>query len=282
MEGEKGRTWGYMGTQKEKTTIYKSVHISGAKHYKVRCDKKIYIFSGITKRQFKELPNARVVGYFTREKNQGDVTEDVGGRLFQIKKGARGRTDKLNFVISNAPKKLHRTVCYVPVGGNDYLVYQQLPVAAALAPVGTVAAAAAVGYLVYAGHLGVPDLPKNPLGIASTVNIGGDGSDTEAEMESIDFAGYDMVSVSASNPYVLLQNPESNDVYFSYVLSDASGNEFMRTDLIPPGKALQWDAKKDLGSGTHNVKMHIDTFDMVDTAIPYNAMNYDKVTVVVE
>ncbi len=269
-----------MGTRKEKTIIYKSVHISGAKHFKIHCDKKIYIFSGISKRQFKAMPDAKIVGYFTREKNQAEVTEDVGGRLFQIKKGSRGRTDKLNFVIGNTPKKFHRTVCYVPVGGNDYLVYQKLPIAAAFVPIGTVAAAAAVGYLAYAGHLGTPDFPKNPLNVATGVSIGGDGDEArDIGNEMIDFAGYDEVTVSASNPYVLLQNPETNDVYFSYVIYDESGKELITTDLIPPGRALQWEAANYLGGGRHLVTMHVDTFDMTDTSIPYNTMNYDKVKV---
>ena len=53
----------------------------------------------------------------------------------------------------------------------------------------------------------------------------------------------------------------------------------MTTDLIPPGRALQWAAGNDLGSGTHSVTMHVDTYDMNDTSIPYNTMSYEDVKV---
>ena len=269
-----------MGTQKEKTTIFKSVHIPGAKHFKIRSDKKIFIFSGITKRQFREIPNARVIGYFTNRRKQSEVSEFIGGRLFQIKKGARGRTDKLNFEVYNSSKRLHRPVCYVPVGKTDFLVYERIPIAAPMLPVSTAVAVAGVGFLVYAGYLGKPDFPTNPLNVATGVTIGGDGDeDRDIGNEMIDFAGYDEVSVTAANPYVLLQNPETNDVYFSYVVYDESGSKIMTTDLIPPGRALQWAAGNDLGSGTHSVTMHVDTFDMTDTSIPYNTMSYEDVKV---
>lgn len=48
-----------MGTQRVRSTIFKSVHIPGAKHYKIHNDKKTFIFSGISKRQFEDIPNGR-------------------------------------------------------------------------------------------------------------------------------------------------------------------------------------------------------------------------------
>ena len=257
--------------QKDASVLH-AVHIPGARHYRIKKDGQVYIFSGITPKQFRALPNAKVVGRFSKKD-----TGVLGGKRFEIQKQIGGVSSGISFGIYNTGKKLYHPKAYVPVGNDEYLIYEGFNPAYSAVPAAVAALAIAIGLLARADAL-----PVNPLGIAPTVAIGGDGSDPDAEIEMIDFAGYDSVSVSADNPYVLLQNPESNDVYFSYVLSDENGKEFKTTDLIPPGKALQWDARSDLGSGEHIVNMHVDTYDMDNTAIPYNAMNYDSVKVMVQ
>lgn len=268
------RTAGRSGTRSNEqasVNILHSIHIPGAKHYKVKKDGQVYVFSGLTKKQFKEKNSrAKVVGYFTNKKMDAP---GLVGRFFEIAKLRRGTESKVDFEVYNSHKKLKRTVCYVPISNDEFLVYEKYPVGA----YGTVAASLALAFLI--GYFALADSPINPLGIASTVTIGGDNTDTEVENEMIDFAGYDEMTVTANNPYVLLQNPESNDVYFSYVISDSNGKEIMTTDLIPPGKALQWSAKNDLGGGSHVVNMHVDTYDMDDTSIPYNGMEYQEVKI---
>ena len=262
------------GNAKQKdASVLHSVHVPGAKHYRIKRNGQVYIFSGISPKQFKELPNAKVVGRFSAKKNQAPM---IGGRRFEIVKQMGGQSSVSSFEVTNSSRKFYRPKCYVPVGNDEYLVYEKFFPAYVAVPGAVAAAAIAVALLAQAN-----DFPINPLGIAPTVNIGGDGGPT-AEMETIDFAGYDSLNVSDSNPYVLLQNPETNDVYFSYVLSDDAGNEIKTTDLIPPGKAMQWDAKSDLGSGEHVINMSINTYDMENTAIPYNGMSYDDVKVVVQ
>ena len=249
----------------------------GAKHYRIKNNKKVFIFSGISKRQFRELPNARVVGYFSdKMDNEKYIYEGLQNR-FSIKKNRRGRNEKVEFEVYNTPHRFRRTVCYVPIGEDEFLVYEKRAIRYIAGPVTAVACAAILAYIFFGGVD-----TANPLGIAPTVNIGGDGKQEKGDQAMIDFAGYDSIEVSADNPYVLLQNPESNDVYFSYVVYDEGGKEIMKTDLIPPGKALQWAAANDLGNGEHEVNMHVDTYDMKDTSIPYNAMNYDKVKVIID
>ncbi|MBR1629217.1 MAG: hypothetical protein IJ679_08150 [Lachnospiraceae bacterium] len=251
-----------------------SVHIPGARHFRIKQNGQVFIFSGITPNQFKSLGDAKVVGRFSK-KNTAPAFAST--RKFEITKQMGGQSSSVYFDIYNAGRRFCKPLAYVPIGHDEYLVYEGFAVERVVVPGAVAALAVVIGLLAKAN-----DLPVNPLGIAPTVAIGGDGSDPDAEIEMIDFAGYDSVSVTADDPYVLLQNPESNDVYFSYVLSDEDGKEFKTTDLIPPGKALQWDAKSDLGSGEHVVNMHVDTYDMENTAIPYNAMNYDSVKVMVQ
>ena len=253
-------------------SVLHSIHIPGARHFRIKKNGQVYIFSGISPKQFKELPNAKVVGRFTDKDSQA-----VTGRRFEIVKQVGMQQSVRSYEVYNTAKKFYSPKAYVPIGNDEYLVYEKFSPVYLAVPSAVAALAVVVGLMARAG-----DLPVNPLGIAPTVAIGGDGSEPDAEIEMIDFAGYDSVSVSADNPYVLLQNPESNDVYFSYVLSDESGKEIKTTDLIPPGKALQWDARSDLGTGNHIVNMHVDTYDMENTAIPYNAMNYDSVKVSVQ
>lgn len=258
-------------------TVLHSVHIPGAKHYKIRKDGQNFIFSGISPKQFKEMPGARVVGRFT----SGKVAEHAAvgqQRQFEIQRQVQGQSSRISFDVYNVSKKFFHPVAYVPVAENEFLAFEKFFAAYLAVPAG-VAAAGIVAAIAFAAPGG---FPVNPLGIAPTVAIGGDGSEPTSEVEMIDFAGYDNVTVTADSPYVLLQNPETNDVYFSYVVKDASGNEIMTTDLIPPGKALQWNPRKDLGGGAHTVNMHVDTYDMQDTSIPYNAMNYDDVKITVQ
>ena len=262
------------GKQKS-TSVYRSTHIPGAKHFKIKQDGQAYIFSALTPKQFKENGGGRVVGRFGVGKKNLALRSD---KQFEIQKGQSGRVD---FNVYNAHQKFTRAAAYVPIGNDEFLIYEKsiLPVAVgSAAGVGAVVAGLAV-----AGFLGLADgRPVNPLGIATGVTIGGENGQEDIGNEMIDFAGYDDVTVTASEPYMYLQNPESNDVYFSYVISDTSGTEYVTTDLIPPGKALQWNAKSALGSGAHTINMHVDTYDMNDTAIPYNAMNYDSVKVTVQ
>ncbi len=266
------------GNAKQKNdSVLHSVHIPGARHIKIRQDGQNYIFSGISPKQFREMPGARVVGRFTSGKGAKQVVSG-NQKTFEISKQVQGQTNRISFGLYNTAKKFFRPVAYVPIGNDEFLVYEKFFAGYLAIPAAVIAAGVAVG-LAFAAPGG---FPVNPLGIAPTVAIGGDGSEPSTEVEMIDFAGFDSVTVNQNNPYVLLQNPETNDVYFSYVVSDSAGKEIMTTDLIPPGKALQWNPRKDLGGGVHTVKLHVDTYDMEDTSIPYNAMNYDDVKITVQ
>ena len=252
------------------TSVYRSTHVPGAKHFRIKQDGQVYIFSALTPKQFKENGGGKVVGRFSAGKNQ-----QLSGRQFEIQKGQSG--NRIDFQVYNAQKKLMRAAGYVPVGNDEYLVFEKSLLPTIAAPSAVAAAAVLIAILASA-----QGRPINPLGIATGVTIGGEVGQEDTGNEMIDFTGYDDVTVTASDPYMYLQNPETNDVYFSYVISDDAGKEYITTDLIPPGKALQWDAKSALGSGAHTINMHVDTYDMNDTAIPYNAMNYDSVKVTVQ
>ena len=169
------------GSAKQKdASVLHSVHVPGAKHYRIKRNGQVYIFSGISPKQFKELPNAKIVGRFTDSQKQVPM---AGGRRFEIVKQMGGQSSSISFEVSNTAHKLFRPKAYVPVGNDEYLVYEKFFPAYVGVPAAVAALAVVAGLLTRA-----TDLPINPLGIAPTVAIGGDGSDPNAEIEMIDFA----------------------------------------------------------------------------------------------
>lgn len=101
------------------------------------------------------------------------------------------------------------------------------------------------------------------------------------EEGSIEFSGYDLVYADAESPYILLENPKSNDVYFTYTIINNETNKVIlpETDLIKPGTALKWNAYETLTTGEYQVSMKIFTYDMEDTSITYTPAVMNKVTV---
>ena len=97
---------------------------------------------------------------------------------------------------------------------------------------------------------------------------------------SIEFAGYDLVWAAADSRIILLENPESNDVYFTYKITNNADDSIIldETGLITPGTALEWDAYDTLPSGEYNITMYISTYDMEDTSINYTPAVMDNVT----
>jgi hypothetical protein len=97
---------------------------------------------------------------------------------------------------------------------------------------------------------------------------------------SIEFSGYDLVYADSESPYILLENPKSNDVYFTYTIIDNETNEVIlpETGLIKPGTALKWNAYETLTEGEYQVSMKIFTYDMEDTSITYTPAVMNKVT----
>lgn len=88
------------------------------------------------------------------------------------------------------------------------------------------------------------------------------GDMSKANSEEIEIPGYSELYVSDEEPKLTLINPIGNSVYFEYVLTDQAGNELYATDLISPGEVVKWNAKSNLNSGDHNVKIQINTYDI--------------------
>ncbi len=91
--------------------------------------------------------------------------------------------------------------------------------------------------------------------------------------EDIEIVGYERITVTKENPYVQLINPTGNTVYFKYaIMAPDKQKVVMTTNLIPPGKYVQWNAREDLLPGEYDVPLLLSTYDLT-TQAPCNGAN---------
>lgn len=86
--------------------------------------------------------------------------------------------------------------------------------------------------------------------------------------EGIVIPGYSGLFVSEDKPYVYLNNPEENTVYFQYKITDEQGTvlyENSDSELIPPGKSAKADMYSMLPKGKHKIIISVNTYDTVTT-----------------
>lgn len=82
----------------------------------------------------------------------------------------------------------------------------------------------------------------------------------------------------------VLMNPEGNGCYFKYTIKLKDTGEVLYTSgLIKPGKAVtEFDLKKKLKAGKYPVLVVVETNDLKNPAIMYNAGNIDAQLVVTQ
>ncbi len=126
----------------------------------------------------------------------------------------------------------------------------------------------------------VPNLKE----LANTVISDGQVNNNDlfvGNTEYIEFAGYSFLYATENEPSVLLENPESNDVYFTYeVILEETGEVILEeTGLIQPGTALPWEVFTCLEKGEHKVSFRVRTYDMTNTNVEYTPTIMDNITI---
>ena len=87
------------------------------------------------------------------------------------------------------------------------------------------------------------------------------------EQQMINVPGYLNLYVDKDHPYIILNNPSENMVYFQYTIMDADGNViFENPNLLEPGKAIQADLYTPLTEGKHMLTFLISTYDLENQA----------------
>lgn len=84
--------------------------------------------------------------------------------------------------------------------------------------------------------------------------------------------------------YVALWNPMDNPVYFQYhIIMDKTGESILKTDLIPPGKAVtKLPLKKNLKPGTYDITLKINTYSLDDYTKSMNGGEVKTKLIIVE
>lgn len=120
--------------------------------------------------------------------------------------------------------------------------------------------------------LGTKMYQKEEIVVGSPdVNVAQDAVDIDEEHNKkrhdadsyIDIPVFSEIYIYEDDPNVYLNNPEYNNVYFQFKVSDTDGNVLYDEDVkVEPGKALPVDFYSILGKGEHEVAIDISTFDI--------------------
>ena len=119
--------------------------------------------------------------------------------------------------------------------------------------------------------------------IESNGHVSNDGFTSEKETDHILFAGYSNIYATADSPYILLENMEYNDVYFTYEIIREDTNEVIleETGLIQPGKAYPWNAKETLDVGEYKVTFKIRTYEATEEQAEQTPVIMDNITLTI-
>jgi len=113
------------------------------------------------------------------------------------------------------------------------------------------------------GRCGSDDNAKKDFSISSEeIDYSGEqNKPKQAEQEYIEVPYYGTLYVSEDEPYVWFNNPDINNVYFSYEVLVGEEELFHNEDYISPGKAIKADVYSVLDKGEHEITIHISSID---------------------
>lgn len=223
-----------------------------------------------------------ICGYtsFKKDKGKKDVLtiKDIDGNVHDVEVNEK-------HTAANSIKG------YVLTGQNGYIVVEYksfktilliillllfvvIPVAFASVPLVTT-----IIQLFNKSKVPIPNIPGKE--IAENVISIQDKGTYVPEQEMIAFVGTNSMWASKDEPYVYLQNPEENDVGFTYTVTNHNTGEILleETGLIPPGKAYAWEVYESLGETTI-VDFLVNTYDL-ETNAQYNGVHNPEVEIVI-
>ena len=105
-----------------------------------------------------------------------------------------------------------------------------------------------------------------------------DESEIPAIVDYTQIPGFYDITATDEHPYLRLQNPESNSVYFMYTITEYD-KVIYSTKAIAPGKMVECNLLDILIKGTHNIKVTVQTFD-IETEVECNGSSQDIVVTI--
>lgn len=108
----------------------------------------------------------------------------------------------------------------------------------------------------------IPNLSENAISWNGQQN-----KKKEVEQGYIEMPYFGSLYVNEEEPYVWLNNPDTNDVYFQYHVSDENGKDIFNEEaLVEPGKAIQAEFYSIFDAGTHKLTINISAIDIEGNA----------------
>ena len=209
--------------------------------------------------------NAVILGY-----------TDIGKKGYADTDKDSVRIENLEFVTQEHTAK--RIIGYLPVdGGTAYIgVF-----ATTIIPIILLAGAFILAVGIIVDH----ELHKIPVddGISNSDIVIADGKDFDGNVNDgfvsereatgyIEIPGYSEIYVTAGS-VVDLANPEANNVYFKYTITE-NDTVLYETDYITPGQKVEWNPTEYVqGAGDHELTFAISTVN-VDTKAPCNGATF--------
>ena len=105
---------------------------------------------------------------------------------------------------------------------------------------------------------------------ASTPNL-----NSTTEQSYFELQGFGQLEISISNPFINLINPKGNEVYLSYKVLDGE-TVLYTTELIEPGKMIQFDIYRCLDAGEHTITYSIDVYDISSNKILWSGIKQEQ------
>lgn len=102
---------------------------------------------------------------------------------------------------------------------------------------------------------------------------------TKKEEAYTELVGYGLITIDEINPYIYLSNPEENNVYLSFIVSN-DGDEIYETQLIQPGKMEKLDIYSCLNAGKHTLIYSINSYDLDSKELYWSGIKQEQEIIV--
>lgn len=118
--------------------------------------------------------------------------------------------------------------------------------------------------------------PVANIGIATNqTNAENPKLNTTSEQDYFELQGFGLLEINESNRFLNLINPKGNKVYLSYKVLNGD-NVLFTTELIEPGKMIQFDVYSCLHAGEYTLTYSIDVYDISTKAILWSGIKQEQ------
>lgn len=120
------------------------------------------------------------------------------------------------------------------------------------------------------------DEPVANIGLADNqTNAENPNLTSTNQQDYFELQGFGQLEINETNRNINLINPKGNKVYLSYKVLNGD-NVLFETELIEPGKMIQFDIYSCLNAGEHTITYSIDVYDISTNAILWSGIKQEQ------